>query len=152
MLYYQYNIFIFLYDVMKKTKKAFSLIEVLTASIILSIAVFWIFKLIWENTKLINNSENYSQAAGLFIPFEECLNYLDFSNFSNKNIWTKYNFNFWALNNFCLIWNTNKIELDNINYELSWKITWSWSNYLNWQLKIFSEQSWILLKEFRQIK
>lgn len=137
---------------MKKNKKAFSLIEVLTATIILSITVFWIYKLIWENTKLINNSWNYSQAVSLFIPFEECLNYLDFSNFPNKNIWEKYDFNFWNDNNSCLIWNTNKVIFDNIEYNLSWEITWSWANYLNWELTIFSENSWYLKKDFKQIK
>ena len=135
-----------------QNKKAFSIIEVLVASIILSISVFWVFKLIAENTKIINNSENYSQGVSLFIPFEECLNYLDFSKFLDKTIWKKYNFNFWINRNSCEIWNSNKITIDNIDYELSWEITWSWPNYLKWELNIFSDQSWFLKKEFKQIK
>ena len=136
---------------MKKShKKAFSLIEVLVSMSILSIAVFWVYKLIWENTKLISNSDNYVQLNNLFYPLQECLNYLDFSNFPDKNIW--YNFNFWPTNTNCLVWNSNIVSFDNIGYNLSWEITQSWSNFLDWSLKITADWVWVQTQDFRQIK
>ena len=104
---------------MKKINKAFSIIEVITASLILSIAVFWVFKLISENEKIINNSDNYNTATSLFLPFTECM----------ENIWS------WSLNNsafYIKIDNcsatSNKTynKINNIEYELFW--SWTWDN------------------------
>ena len=57
---------------MKKNNKAFTLIEVIVATGILMISVFWVYKLIWENAKLINNSDNYLQLNLLFSPLSSC--------------------------------------------------------------------------------
>ena len=122
---------------MRLNTKAFSLIEVLTATIILSIAVFWVFKLIWENGKLINNSEKYKTATSLFIPFKECM----------KNIYT------WATIDNTFYINLNNctstaietwIVLDNIEYTLYW--SWiTWSNFIleiiSWELILKQEYS-----------
>ncbi len=104
---------------MKKNKEAFSIIEVVTASLILSIAVFWVFKLISENEKIINNSDNYNTATSLFLPFTECM----------ENIWS------WTLNNSTFYINISDCsksntlyynEMNNIEYELFW--SWTWDN------------------------
>ena len=58
---------------MKKNIKAFSLIEVVIAAGILSVTVFGVYKLIGENHKLINNSDNYLTLNNLFIPLQECI-------------------------------------------------------------------------------
>ncbi len=100
---------------MKKTKQAFSIIEVVVASIILSISVFWVFKLISENQKIINNSNNHNTANSLFISFQECLKNI------NPVITEKYYLNLLA----CSSGSTQTwISLNNIDYILlySWTI------------------------------
>jgi prepilin-type N-terminal cleavage/methylation domain-containing protein len=99
---------------MKNTKKAFSLIEVIVASTILSIAVFGVFKLIWENQKLINNSDNYKTANSLFIPFRECLENIIGN---SGTIWTTFHLNLKECN---ISATQTWIILDNIEYSLSW--------------------------------
>ena len=104
---------------MKKTNKAFSIIEVVTASIILSIAVFWVFKLIWENQKILNNSEKQNTTISLFPSFIECI---------KNNIWSisdNENFYIW-LNNCSKSSTKTWITLDNIDYILYW--SWIWNN------------------------
>jgi len=69
-----------------KSKKAFSLIEIVIATGILSVTVFWIYKLIWENNKIITNSNIYLTQNQTFENARQCLkwvknlpwNYLDF--------------------------------------------------------------------------
>lgn len=136
---------------MKKTKKVFSLIEVIVAAGILSIAVFWVYKLIWENTKLINNSDNFLQLNSLFPSLEECINYIWFDSFKASSQ-TNYIFNFWATWTWCFTWNSNQFILDNNSYELLWNITWSWNNYIDWELNISSDWVWNNSKTFKQIK
>lgn len=136
---------------MKKNKKAFTLIEVIVASAILSITVFWVYKLIWENSKLMSNSENYLQLNTLFPVFEECIKNKWYSSFSDNST-TK--FNFWNNLNWCETWNSNSVIIDNIEYFLEAKIE-SWnkkSNYIDFELKI--EWDWIEIekKEFRLYK
>ena len=102
---------------MKKSRKAFSIIEVVTATVILSIAVFWVFKLISENHKIINNSDDYNTATSLFSPFKECM----------ENIWS------WTLNNQIFYINLNNCTksntkiyniINNKEYSLYWSWTW----------------------------
>ena len=89
-------------------KKAFSLIEVIVASIILSLAVFWVFKLIWENEKLINNSDNYKTATSLFIPLIECI----------ENIWSSSENRYIILENCTTSISETWATIDNIDYIL----------------------------------
>ena len=86
-----------------KSKKAFSLIEIVIATGILSVTVFWIYKLIWENNKIITNSNIYLTQNQTFENARQCLkwvknlpwNYLDFwedlksCNFSSSEKITK---------------------------------------------------------------
>lgn len=53
-------------------KKWFTLIEIIVATSILTIAVFWVYKLIWENTKIINNSRLLNNIQLLFPVIENC--------------------------------------------------------------------------------
>ena len=96
---------------MKKSKKAFSIIEVVTASLILSIAVFWVFKLISENEKIINNSSNYNTANSLFLSFWECLNNIKPNISENKYL---------NLNNCNSSTSQTWITINNIYYNLSY--------------------------------
>jgi len=129
----------------------FTLIEVIIASAILSVTVFWVYKLIWENTKLINNSGNYLQLNNLFLNLEECIKNKK-SDFTSLTIWTTKKINFWNTSTWCVIWNSNPVSIDNIDYFLETKITWTWSSYIDFELKI--EWDWILVekKYFRLLK
>lgn len=107
---------------MKKIKKAFSIIEVVTASIILSITVFWVFKLIFENQKLINNSSNYNTTLWLTSPLNECIEYIWYNWFVSKNVWDEYNIYFWSSNTECLLSSSWTI-IDNISYDFKIEIS-----------------------------
>jgi prepilin-type N-terminal cleavage/methylation domain-containing protein len=137
---------------MKKNKKAFTLIEVIIASAILSITVFWVYKLIWENSKLINNSDNYLQLNSLFPAFEECIKNKWYSSFSGDLENSTKKINFWNNLNWCEIWNSNNVVIDNIEFFLETKIISKKNNYIDFELKI--EWDWIAIekKEFRLYK
>ncbi len=112
----------------KKKKKAFSLIEVVVASVLLSMAVFWVFKLIWENTKSINNSNIYKNTNYLFFSFGECIENIFWSWASNSNL-----NNFYLNLDNCSTANTSTwIIIDEIEYILSWKT----SDSINFKLSI----------------
>jgi len=133
-----------------KEKKAFSLIEVVIATSIITIAVFWVYKLIWENTKIINNSSNLIQVNSLFPALEECIENIWFNDFKNINK-INYFFNFWNNLTECGSWSLNT-EIDNVNYIFEWIITNSWSKFIDWELQISSEQVRTMTWFFKQIK
>lgn len=122
---------------MKFKNQWFSLIEVIVAGIILTIAVFGVFKLIWENQKLINNSDSYKTTTSLFIPFTECIKNIWYSWFPDKTIWKNYHINFWINLKECNIWTATPIIIDNIEYNLSWKvIEYQANKFIKFKLKI----------------
>lgn len=127
--------------IIKKNKNAFSLIEVIIATSIITISVFWIYKLIWENTKIINKSQNITNTYNLFPVMEECIKYLWYDSFT-KTIWREYYFQLWINLDIC----TNSlistwITIDNIDYILKWEIITLPTNAIDWELSI--ESDWI---------
>lgn len=133
---------------MKKIKIAFSLIEVVIATSIISITVFWVYRLIWENTKIISNSWNYLQANSLFPVLEECIKNInsDFLILSGA-----YDIYLWGSLTWCII-SSNKTNIDNIDYSLSALITNTWSNYIDWGLSISSDEVRTMTWIYRQNK
>jgi len=129
----------------------FSLIEVVVATSILTVSVFWVYKLIWENTKLITNFDSYKQSDTLFISFEECIDNIWFNYFKNSSN-NSYNFNFWNDLKWCFTWTTNNLTIDNIDYKLSWIITNSWADFIDWDLAVSSENNGKINKSFVQFK
>jgi len=140
---------------MIQNRRAFSLVEVVVATSILSLSVFWVYRLIWENNKLLYNSSHYLQSNMLFVPFKECIEYLWFDSFSSSSI-IKYNFNFWNDMTWCFTWTTNIIEIDKIEYTFSWAISSSWytvwEEFINWDLEISNDQVWVITHTYKQIK
>jgi len=127
---------------MKSNYRAFSLIEVIVATSILTIAVFWVFKLIWENSKIIAESQNYIQANLLLQPSKECLDYIlkeNDLNYMSSNLSGSY----LDLNNFsgpCSIWTDNSINtLDNIDYSIYIEKNTEWIDYIDWKINISSD-------------
>lgn len=127
---------------MKNSYSAFSLIEVIVATSILTIAVFWIFKLIWENSKIIAQSQNYIQWNLLLQPTKECLNYLlkdnGIVNMKNETIPI-----YLDLNNFiwpCNIWVDSDINtIDNIDYIIYIEKNNEWDDFIDWKINITSD-------------
>jgi len=129
----------------------FTLIEVIIASAILSITVFWVYKLIWENSKLINNSDNYLQLNNLFLNLEECIKSKK-TDYYTESINSTKKYDFWINLNWCNNNSYTWVLIDNINYYLKSKITWTWADYIDFELEI--EWEWIAIekKDFRLIK
>ncbi len=122
---------------MKKKIKAFSLVEIIIAASILSLTFFWVYKLIWENTKIISNSSTYTTANSLFLPFWECIK----TNSWNINISDNKNFYIWLKS--CKVETTETwIILDNIEYILYW--SWIWNNTYDLYITV---DNWIKLKQ-----
>jgi hypothetical protein len=123
-------------------RKAFSLVEVIVASGILTIAVFWVFKLIAENSKIISLSQNYIQANLLLQPSKECLDYLlkDKGMISMKNESIPF---YLDLNSFtwvCNIWTSSTVNnLDNIDYIIYVEKNNEWIDFIDWKININSE-------------
>lgn len=132
-------------------KKWFSLIEVIIATSIITIAVFWVYKLIWENTKIISNSWNYIQVNSLFPALEECIENIWLDQL-NSATWTEYDFNFWASLETCSTWITENIIIDNLKYNLKWIIKNSWTDFIDWELQINSDEVNTVTWSYMQIK
>lgn len=135
---------------MKFNKKiAFSLIEVIIATSIISITVFWIYKLISENTKIINNSWDYLQANSLFPIIEECLDNIWFENFWT---WT-YVFTLSGWLNECSTWSLDEeVNIDNLNYQLMWIAEDKTSEYIVWNIVIIPNSINSINKKYIQKK
>lgn len=121
-----------------KNKKAFSIIEIVIATWILTITAFWIYRLIWENNKIVINSNNFLAQN---IVLENSIECLKWKNFENKKF-----LDFWDDLKSCNIWNQEKIvKIDWIEYIISIETIEE-----NWKIKIESSSAWILEKEIKK--
>ncbi len=137
---------------MKNNLSWFSIIEVVVASFILSLSVFWVYKLIWENTKLIWKSYNYMQANFLFQPMKECIEKIWYDSI----VWTgdsKIYIDLWTEWDNCSIWtNASVLLIDNLEYQFFWEISNTTTNSINWILKIDTLDAWIIQENYQQKK
>lgn len=134
--------------------KWFSLIEVVIATWIISITVFWVYRLIWENTKIINNSSNYLQVNSLFPVIENCIENKWFSSFSTYIKNDRINFtlwNTWLLNECNTSW-SDKVIIDHIEYDLSSTIINKTNDYIDWELSVTSDNNETMTWYYKQIK
>ncbi|MDQ7009003.1 MAG: prepilin-type N-terminal cleavage/methylation domain-containing protein [Candidatus Gracilibacteria bacterium] len=131
-----------------KNKKAFTLIEVIIASAILSITVFGVYKLIGENSKLINNSDNFLQLNNLFLNTEECIkSKKDYFILQNIGSIEKIDFGTDLKN--CNTGATISVEINNINHFIKTKITGTGADYRDIEINIEADGIGIQKKEFR---
>jgi len=144
---------------MKKNSIWFSLIEILVASIILSIWVFGIYKLISSNMNIISNNSNYLVENQLLIPFRECLKSIWYNSLSwSYSSWELFSINFWSDYKWCFTWSYNNdfsfswVNLDNIDYYLYSKITAKDTQKINLELNIFSPSIWYLFNSWSSIQ
>lgn len=141
---------------MKYNKRAFSIIEVVVSSIILSLSVFWIYKLIAENNKILNNSNNFLDANILITNITSCIENIWFDTLEasdfNTNTWSFYFKN--SLTWKCMTWiyDTNYtfswVKLNNLDYYLYWKIKTKWTNNLIWNIWVYNDSVWKIEKEY----
>ena len=133
-------------------RAAFSLIEIIIAASILSVTIFWVYKLIWENSKLINNAWNYFQLNSLFPVLEECIKSKTIAWFSSNSNWETLNFNLWNDLNWCSTWTTNTVIIDNVEYVLQAKILTKSVQFIDWEIKISGEWVWTSTGTFKLLK
>lgn len=111
-----------------KEKKAYTLVELIVATSILSMSVFWIYKLISENIKNINNSNQVLSSYSLFPIIENCIENLDLEEIKYIYIWEDFKK--------CENFNESKINIiNNTNYIL--KATKKDNNL--WETEVSSE-------------
>lgn len=118
-----------------KNKNAFSIIEVVIATWIISITLFWIYKIIWENNKIIANSNNFLTQNFLYENAYECL--------KSQNFTEKKFLNFWNDLKSCNFTNDEKItKIDNVEYIISAK--WTEKNWkiIFWKIIVESNILW----------
>lgn len=123
---------------MNSSKKAFSIIEIIISASILSIWVFWVYKLIWNNMNYIANNENLLQLNMLYNPFRECIKSIWYNSLSwSYNSGDTFSIHFWPDNMWCLTGTYNKtydfsgVMIDHQEYFLFWKV----SEKSSWEMK-----------------
>lgn len=146
---------------MKKISNSwFSIIEVVISSIILSLSVFWIYKLIAENNKIIDNSNNYLDANILLTNLTSCIENIWFDSFKSSDF-TSQTWSFYFQNSLtwkCMTWTYdtnytfNSVKLNGLDYYLYWKITNSWTSSLDWVIWVYNESVWNVKKDYTQWK
>ena len=112
------------------------------------------YKLIWENSKLISNSSNYLQLNSLFSTLEECITSIHKSwvhDFFSETILYTSSVNFWDDLNGCQLWTATWVIIDNIEYELSIEIDSINADYIDWVLKIEWDWVWTSTGTFKLI-
>lgn len=138
---------------MKISKKGFSIIEAIVSTIILTIWVFWIYKLIWNNMNLLSNNETYITMLTLWKNFKECSKYFWYNNLSSYSSWDLFSVNFWVDNNWCFTWSYDNdfyfswVTFDNKEFFLYWKIIEKETDYLKVNYNVFNFTAWKLFKE-----
>ncbi len=101
---------------MKKNKKAFSLVELIIATVVLTIGVFWVSALLTNTQNNINNVAEFSKKETLFYSVFEC--FKSKKSFSDLNNWETYSVDFWTNLKWCnviLNWNT-KTTINGLDY------------------------------------
>jgi len=136
---------------MKKNKRAFTLVEVVVATSILMISVFWVYKLIGENSRLINNNDNYLQLHSLFPALESCIDKIWYY---TTIVWDIKKYDFWSTMTWCTkhISNPLKVILDNIEYSLSSKVLSWWIDFIDFELEISWDWIWTYTWSYRLVK
>lgn len=131
---------------MKNSKNWFSLVEIIVATIVLTVWVFWIYKLFWNNISILSNNDNYINQINLQTPFRECIKNIWYNNFyNNYSVWSWFSINFWSDNMWCFTWSYDEyysfswVNIDWIDYFLYWIISWKDTSKVDLDLNIYNE-------------
>ena len=107
---------------MKKNTKAFSLVELIIATIILTIGVFWVSALLTNTQNNINYLQEKSKKQSLYYSIFEC--FKSKKTLSILNNWENFWVDFWNNLKWCnvnLNWNT-KTKINNVEYLFKAKV------------------------------
>lgn len=124
-------------------KKWFTLIEIVIATGVITISVFWVFKLISENNKIIENSNNYLNSTLLLNIAENCI----------ENTWINATRFIWLWENLknCNISSSEIIStIDWLDYSIKADIIQNSSTWKVWEITIFNENIWNINNTFIQ--
>lgn len=127
-------------------KKWFSILEVLISTLILSISVFSIYKLIGENRKSLEKSNSEFSVNNLFSVLENCIE-------NKKNLTGSLYLDLWTDLKKCDFVTSEKINnIDWVDYIISIKKKAKSTNkFVFWETKIFSEytntKTWTYLQK-----
>lgn len=124
-------------------KKWFTLIEIIIATGILTVSVFWVFKLISENNKIIENSNNYLNSTLLINVAENCI--------ENTLINASRYISLWLDLKNC---NMNSGEVINIidwiEYTIRADLQADTATWKIWEITVFNEYIWDIKSIFIQ--
>ncbi|NUJ97914.1 type II secretion system protein [Candidatus Gracilibacteria bacterium] len=139
-----------------KKKKAFSLIEIIVATSVISMTIFGVYTLIAQNGKLIQNSGSYLQGEILIGNIKECINFLGFNTFKG-NSQKEYSFNLpftgtCSTGTYSTGYNFSPFQIDGKNFFLFATITNSGANFIEWKLGSYEESTGKIEKDYIQIK
>ncbi len=133
---------------MNKNNNWFTIIEIIIATSILTVSVFWVYKLISENNKMINNSNIYLNTSMMIPLVENCIK--NKSPSTQSSSLTQYYFDLWSDHKDCRESNNEVINtIDSIDYILSAK----WIDNPIWTIRdinIFSDITWNIKSRFIQ--
>lgn len=123
-----------------KNKSGFTLVEVLTASVVIWLTIFWVLRLVNNNITQTNILETEKDKNLIFINTKECTKSLWF-NYLNSLVWTGISINFWDDNLGCFTgsYNTNltfsgvKIKSYENNWGQSENEYWSYILVSTWE-------------------
>ncbi len=132
---------------MKHNTSWFTILEILVAMIIMTIWIFWIYKMIGSNMVLLSTYEDKKEINSLFSPFENCLFALGYENFSGSeyHVWDTFSLHFWEKNIWCFIGDFDEnftfsgIHMSEKKYFLTAKIEEKNEEKIILHLNIFSE-------------
>ncbi len=138
---------------MKKINTWFSLIEIIISTVILTIWIFWIYKLIGNNMAMLGNTQQRTTMKTLETNMRECINYFSFDSFNNYDTWSHFSIHFWNDNLWCFMGSYNKdyyftwVTIDNNDFYLYGNIIEKSSSKINFKLNVFSPEVGNLYKE-----
>jgi hypothetical protein len=137
--------FIINLNYMKYCKQAFSIIEIIISATILTVGVFWVYKLIGNNMNYIANNENFLQLNMIYSPMRECIKSIGYTKLSNSyNSWNIFSVNFWNDFMWCYTgsyngnYNFTWVVIDNNEYYLFWKVIEEESTEIKLELNIYT--------------
>lgn len=126
------------------TKQGFSIVEIIISTVILTIWVFWVYKLIGNNMNLISNNEALVQLYQSYTPMRECIKsiwYWWLSSYASGDI---FSINFWNDNMWCFTgsYDTNFdfswVKLDNQEYYMYARISSKTFKQIELDLNIYN--------------
>lgn len=138
---------------MKNSNKWFSLIEVIIATIILTVWVFGIYKLFWNNLMVLNNNEIFVDQTSLQLPFKECLKNIWYNTLNTYSSWSFLSVNFWSWNMDCTVWvyssdyTFTPVTLNWVKNFLYAKVVSKDSEKINLEVNIYNESNWNLFSD-----